>query len=251
MKHGRRQAGLTIVLQISIATGLYGVEYPMPSTPQRVSERQLDGRNPVTVVDWGRISESRKRDPQEIIDQREAFKDFLVSPEFMAFVERNGMRTDLLAALAGEEELNKLKQHLSTQPHVTKVQRGLVQTSGEGPLPSFIEGIGAEQRRNLRLVVYNDADSQQREWLLRWHDEHQDDPYFNFAIAIGWTSFNALKRFAQEHPELGISPVPSDDYATAFGVTALPAVVTFPADDRIHRVQGLLPPPTDLQGAPQ
>ncbi|MFW5830254.1 MAG: hypothetical protein ACOCXA_08330, partial [Planctomycetota bacterium] len=190
-------------------------------------------------------SETIHRDPRDCVRQREAFKSFLTSPEFMSFVRKHGMRTDLLAAMASEEEMQKLRKHLATQPHVTRLRRSIQQRTGTGPLPSFLEAMDADYRRNLRLVLYNDADRAQRDWLLDWHREHADDGLLTITLALGWTSFRSLEQFAQNHPHLTISPMASDDYAAGYGVTSLPAIITFPDDALIQRVQGLLPPEGD------
>jgi hypothetical protein len=232
---------VVLLLPVLLLQPVQAVEYPLREQPLEVRVEQLDGRNEQVVVDWGRVSESLRRDPAECDQQRETFKSFLTSPEFMAFVEKHGMRTDLLAAMASKEELEKLRRHLASQPHATALPRAIQQRSNQAPVPGFLRDMGAEQRRNLRLVLYDDADSHQREWLLRWHAAHADDPYLTIVVAQGWSSFGAIERFAESHPEITISPIASDDYAAGFGVTALPAVITFPDDDHIHRIEGLIP----------
>jgi hypothetical protein len=230
----RRTTAIILAGALVVARSVPGVEYAVPSAPQSVAEDTV-GTEAVTWVDWGAAGGARARDPALILEEQDDFRRFLRSPELTAAllgVERHGAakETELLRARMAAWHLDyATREQCTAFPRSDRLLHDCV------PLPLWAWGVPMEIRRAAQILIFDDRDPAQRDWVL---DHCHEDGRLSFAYCTGWRSGDDRDAFWKRHPVLEIHGIATDQFPVFYGVSQYPARIRFDATT-MDVVQGM------------
>jgi len=209
---------------------------PVPEAPEQVLDDAVGG-TAVLWVDWGSAGPSHARDSQLIADDQEALRRFLHSPELRADAIRLAGACDARTQAALRAHLAAWQEDYCTREQTTALPCSSGVMHAVLPLPSWAWGLPLTARDATQVLIFDDRDPRQRQWVL---DQAHAPGRLSYAYCTAWRSGDDRDRFWKDHPLLGIHPVASDQFAVFYGVTAYPAQVRF-ASDTMNLEEGLDP----------
>jgi len=208
----------------------------LPQTPCDVHADTVGGVA-VTWVDWGAAGGARARDSQLIAEEQEALRRFLHAPELKAAVLSLAGACQDTQAQWLRARLAQCRQAYDSREQTTALPCSHHPTHEVVALPSWAWGLPLPLRASTQVLIFDDRDPAQRQWVLA---HAHDDQRLSYAYCTGWTSGDDRDRFWKEHPMLGIHPVASDQFAVSYGITSYPALVRFDLET-MELTQGLEP----------
>jgi hypothetical protein len=217
-----------------LTTQLGALEYAVPQQPQSVSEESI-GDRAVLWVDWGAAGGSRRRDAQLIDEEHESLRMFLHSNEMRAKMLE-------LVRLGQERETELIRASMAAwkREYETREQPTMYPSSqhvlhDEVPLPIWAWGIPLDIRMSTQVLVFDDRDPAQRQWVLA---AGRDAERMTFAYCTGWRSARDRDEFWRANPGVTIHPVATDQFSQFYCLTRYPARIRFAAES-MEIVQGL------------
>ncbi len=227
-----RRAVLIALVPLVLAGG----EYAVSDQPRWFGDEDLGGRI-VTWVDWGAAGASRARDPELIREERDGLRRWLKSPEVVSRYLRLSLLAEAKEQSLLEERLAEWHEDYTRREQPTAFPRQIRRTHDVVPLPVWAYGIPPDIRRSVQVLIFDDRDPAQRQWVTATGRAAQ---LMTFAYCTGWRSGQDRDDYWHDRPGVPIHPVATDQFAVFYGVTAYPARIVF-GDETMDVVQGLDP----------
>lgn len=216
---------------------IVAVEWTIPEAPLSVATVESSQGNYV-MIDWGVAGTARARHPQLIDEEREAMMRWIKSPEFI-------LRMSRLQQMAEAHEKDFIQKVISqwwleykTLEQQTKFQRRIGRIIDEHPLPPWAWGIPLDIRGSIQIILFDDRDPVQRQFVLDRSREANGQRY-TVAFCTGWKNGEDRDVFWREHPGIGqFAPLGTDDIVSYYQVADYPAVIQF-GEETMKVEQGL------------
>lgn len=245
----RRQAGAFLFL-LACASGmpLAAVDGRLADTPWQESYQNRGDVKRLTVT-WGTVSETRQRTAAECHADYHALKAYLAGPEFAQvwkgiLATAQQQETELAAAM-----VEKIRVAHEATPQNPPVPAQLERSARREALLPWQERIPLSLRGDLVLLVVDFRDERQVAWLLA---QVERTPHAQ-AFAVGWNRHRDVSDAILAFPALanvqtvrhqGAEEGDSHAYVrwlAGWGITALPARITFADDTHTLIEEGLNP----------
>lgn len=240
------RCGLYFCLLMALVIRAGAAEYAPHSEPDVSVEQRDNGMH--VVCDWGVVSNTLDRTPQDCERDLEELRAYVRSPEFQAWFREQIAQGERVAGEATAQLVKEHEQEYQSAPQEAGLPtRERVDTREVAP-SLWQARIPWEVRKTLVLAVIDFRDVRQVEWAVGLARTATLTGLF----AVGWNSHAEVDGVIRQFPELAnlvrIRDLSAQDprasvavWAAGWGIDAVPAQISFPDPTIVRIREGLEP----------